>query len=55
MTESSVPKVTFLKRIHKETPMFYSLFQEKGNFSLGILKGFQTGMTEIHGIMHLAG
>ena len=37
-------------RIHKETPMFWTLFQLFLDFTLGILKGFWTEKTEIQGI-----
>ena len=40
----------FLKRIHKETPMFSMLFQLFLGNTLGILKGFQTENTENTGI-----
>ena len=39
----------FLTGIHKETPMFWPLFQEKPSITLGILKGFWRQMPVFHG------
>ena len=54
LTERCCRKRQLLTGIHKETPMFSGLFQEKQSVTLGILKGFQPESAEIHGKQQLS-